>query len=213
MRQVIHPCSITLRTLRRPSCHPNLLFSWIKNAVFRLLPANSWQRSSRKLNNSSDYLFLQTHGRANISSSIWALTKASRLAPPAPRNVGSNEEGPPEATKHSQKDERDELKQVPRCVVLNIEQHQAAVTKRVDGAQDEGCHEGSKKWAPQRLEREVVAHLEEMEFTRLVVVGKLNSCSRHWWCVCCTSSKLKSTPPMGAPKATDTPAADAAERT
>ena len=31
--------------------------------------------------------------------------------------------------------------------------------------------------------------------------------------VCFTSSKLKSTPPIGAPKATDTPAADAAERT
>lgn len=31
--------------------------------------------------------------------------------------------------------------------------------------------------------------------------------------VCCTSSKLKRTPPIGAPKATDTPAADAAERT
>lgn len=31
--------------------------------------------------------------------------------------------------------------------------------------------------------------------------------------MCCTSSKLKSTPPIGAPKATDTPAADAAERT
>lgn len=28
-----------------------------------------------------------------------------------------------------------------------------------------------------------------------------------------TSSKLKRTPPIGAPKATDTPAADAAERT
>lgn len=81
----------------------------------------------------------------HVTVQVRTLTKASRLAPPAPRNVGSNEESPPEATKHSQKDERDELKQVPRCVVLNIEQHQAAVTKRVDGAQDEGCHEGSEK--------------------------------------------------------------------
>lgn len=87
------------------------------------------------------------------------LAEACRLAPPAPSDVGSDEEGAPEASENSQKDERDELKQVPRRVVLHVEQYQTAVTKRVDGAQDEGCHQGGKEGAPQRLEREVVAHL------------------------------------------------------
>lgn len=88
------------------------------------------------------------------------LTKACRLAPPAPSNVGSDEEGSPEASKNTQKDERNKLKQVPWCVVLNVEQHQSAVAKWIDGAQDKGCHQGSEKRAPQCLEREIVAHLQ-----------------------------------------------------
>lgn len=152
--------------------------------------------------------------QVRITYQVKVLTEACRLAPPAPRNVGSDEEGAPQASENSQKDERDELKQVPRRVVLNVEQHQSAVTKRVDGAQDKGRHQGSEEGAPQCLEREVVAHLEEMEKEErlLAVVEKFHSCSVYDD-VCCTSSKLKSTPPIGAPKATDTPAADAAERT
>lgn len=48
-------------------------------------------------------------------------------------------------------------------MVLNIEQHQSAVAKRVDGPQDKGCNQGGEERAPQRLEREVVAHLEDRE--------------------------------------------------
>lgn len=47
--------------------------------------------------------------------------------------------------------------------------------------------------------------------TTLAVDGLMNGA--EGWDASCTSSKLKRTPPIGAPKATDTPAADAAERT
>ena len=46
-------------------------------------------------------------------------------------------------------------------MVLHIEQHQAAVTEWINGAQDKGCHQGGKEGAPQGLEREVVAYLED----------------------------------------------------
>lgn len=78
-------------------------------------------------------------------------TETRRLAPPAPGDVGFDEEGAPEAPEHSQQDERDELKQVPWRVVLHVEQHQAAVPKRVNGAKHEGRHQGGKERAPQRL--------------------------------------------------------------
>jgi len=51
-------------------------------------------------------------------------------------------------------------------VVLHVEQHQAAVSKRVDGAQDERRHQGGEEGAPQRLEGEVVAHLDQRERER-----------------------------------------------
>lgn len=89
------------------------------------------------------------------------LAETRRLAPSAPGDVGSDEEGSPQAPKDAQKDKGDELKQVPRGVVLHVEQHQAAVTEGVDGAQDEGCHQGSEEGAPQRLQGEVVANLRE----------------------------------------------------
>lgn len=75
-----------------------------------------------------------------LTCKLISLAKTRRLAPPAPGDVGSDEEGAPEAPEYSQKDERDQLKQVPWRVVLHVEQHQAAVTKGVDGAQDEGRH-------------------------------------------------------------------------
>lgn len=101
-----------------------------------------------------------------------SLAETCGLASPAPGDVGSDEEGAPQAPEHSQKDERDQLKQVPWRVVLHVEQHQAAVTKRVDGAQDKGRHQGGKERPPQSLEREVVTHLEEdKRFTKLAVDG------------------------------------------
>lgn len=60
-------------------------------------------------------------------------------------------------------------------MVLDVEQHQPAVSKRVDGAQDEGRHQGSEEGAPQRLEGEVVADLEQRatgEVGRLAVAEK-----------------------------------------
>lgn len=44
-------------------------------------------------------------------------------------------------------------------MILHVEQHQAAVTKGVDGAQDKCRHQGSEEGAPQRLKGEVIAHL------------------------------------------------------
>lgn len=143
------------------------------------------------------------------------LAKACRLASPAPCNVGSDEEGAPETSEHTQEDERDEFEKVPRRVVLDVEQHQSAVAEWVYGTQHKCCNQGGEERTPQRLEGEVIAHLEERErtFEKGVV-------ERFYWCSAsefttgsCTSSKLKRTPPIGAPKATDTPAADAAERT
>lgn len=48
-------------------------------------------------------------------------------------------------------------------MILHVEQHQAAVAKGVNGAQDERCHQGGEEGAPERLEGEVIAHLAEGE--------------------------------------------------
>lgn len=52
-------------------------------------------------------------------------------------------------------------------MVLHVEQHQSAVAEWVYGAQDERRDQGGEEGTPQRLEREVVAHLEERERGRL----------------------------------------------
>lgn len=77
-----------------------------------------------------------------------ALTKTCGLAPAAPGDVGSDEEGAPQTTKYTEQDEGEELKQVPGRVVLHIEQNQAAVPKRVNGPKHECCHQGSEKGPP-----------------------------------------------------------------
>lgn len=94
---------------------------------------------------------------------IKLLAKACRLASPAPCDVRSDEEGAPETSEDTQEDERDEFEKVPRRVVFDVEQHQSAVAEWVYGAQDERCNQGGEEGTPQRLEREVVAHLEEGE--------------------------------------------------
>lgn len=99
--------------------------------------------------------------KQTLASCQWALTEACGLAPTAPGDVGSDEEGAPQTTKYTQQDEWEELKQVPGCVVLHIEQHQAAVSKWVNGAQHERRHQGSKKGPPQGLQREVITHLRQ----------------------------------------------------
>lgn len=87
-------------------------------------------------------------------------TTTSLLTSPAPGDVGLDEQRPPEASKYSQQDEGGQLHQVPRCMKLHIEQNQTAVSKRVDGAQREGCYQGSEERTPEGLQREVITHLK-----------------------------------------------------
>lgn len=98
-----------------------------------------------------------------MESFLEGRTEACGLAATAPADVGPDEEGPPQATKDPQQDEGDELEQIPRRVILHVEQHQAAVAEGVDGAQYERRHQGGEEGAPERLEGEVVAHLAEGE--------------------------------------------------
>lgn len=43
---------------------------------------------------------------------------------------------------------------------LHVEENQAAVPKRIDGAQSKRSYESSKEGAPQRLERKIVTDLK-----------------------------------------------------
>lgn len=89
------------------------------------------------------------------------LAQLRGLAPPAPGDVGPDEQRPPQAAKDAQQDEGHQLGHVPRRVVLDIEEHQAAVAERVDGAQSEGSNQRGEEGAPQGLEGEIVADLQE----------------------------------------------------
>lgn len=90
----------------------------------------------------------------------WIFPKPGGFSPPAPGNVASDEEGPPEAPKDAEQDEGEELSHVPGGVVLHVEQDQSAVSKRIDGPQCEGSHESSKKRPPEGFQRKVVADLK-----------------------------------------------------
>lgn len=89
------------------------------------------------------------------------LAQLRGLAPPAPGDVGPDEQRPPEAAEDAQQDEGYQLGHVPRRVVLNVEEHQAAVAKGVDRAQRERSNQRGEEGAPQGLEREIVADLQE----------------------------------------------------
>lgn len=89
------------------------------------------------------------------------LPQLGGLPPPAPGDVGPDEEGPPEAAEDPQQDEGHQLGHVPRRVVLHVEQDQAAVAKRVDGAQREGGDQRGEEGTPQRLQGEVIADLQQ----------------------------------------------------
>lgn len=91
----------------------------------------------------------------------WVFPKSGSFSPPAPGNVASDKEGPPQATKDSKQDEGEELSHVPRRVVFHIEQDQTAVSKRIDRPQCEGSYESSKKWPPEGFQRKVVADLKQ----------------------------------------------------
>lgn len=103
------------------------------------------------------------------------MTKPSRLAPAAPRNVRADEESSPDPPENTQQDEGYELQQMPRGVELHIEEHQPAVPKRVDGAKGEGRHQRSKERAPQRLQGEIITHLQEKERAGLVIQMTLDN--------------------------------------
>lgn len=91
----------------------------------------------------------------------WVFPESGGFSPPAPGNIASDKEGPPEATEDAEQDEGEELGHVPGGVVLHIEQDQPAVSKRIDGPQCEGSHESSKKWPPEGFQRKVVADLKQ----------------------------------------------------
>lgn len=105
---------------------------------------------------SNDSLFLRHRDRGPV-----ALTEACGLAPAAPGDVGSDEEGAPQTAEDAEQDEGEELEQVPGRVVLHVEQHQAAISERVNGAKHERRHQGGEKGPPQRLQREVITHLRQ----------------------------------------------------
>lgn len=89
------------------------------------------------------------------------LAQLRGLAPPAPGDVGPDEQCPPQAAEDTQQDEGHQLGHVPRRVVLNVEEHQAAVAEGVDGAQSEGSDQRGEEGAPQGLEGEIVADLQQ----------------------------------------------------
>ncbi len=119
-------------------------------------------------------------------------TITSTLTSPAPGDVGLDEQRPPEASKYSQEDEGGQLHQVPRGVKLHVEQHQAAVPKRVDGAQSEGRYQGGEERTPEGLQREVITHLKEEEtekrqgekghhkIIKLVFFANINVCESEY---------------------------------
>lgn len=84
----------------------------------------------------------------------------SPLTSPAPGDVGPDEQRPPEASEYSQQDEGGQLQHVPRGMKLHVEQHKAAVSERIDGAQSEGRYQGGEERTPKGLQREVITHLK-----------------------------------------------------
>lgn len=89
------------------------------------------------------------------------VTQPRRLTPTAPSDVCSDEKGAPDSSKNTQEDEGYQLQQVPRGVEFHIEQHQPAVTERIDGAKGKGSHQRSKERPPQCLQWEIITHLHE----------------------------------------------------
>lgn len=79
----------------------------------------------------------------------WVVTQACRFAPPTPGDVRPDKEGSPDASEDAQEHKGHQLNKVPGGVKLHVEQHQSAVSERVDGAQREGCHKGSEERTPQ----------------------------------------------------------------
>lgn len=89
----------------------------------------------------------------------WVLPQLGGFTPPAPGDVAADEEGSPQAPKHPQQDEGEELGHVPGCVIFHVKENKAAVPKGVDGSQRESRHQGCEKGPPQGLQGKVVTDL------------------------------------------------------
>lgn len=95
------------------------------------------------------------------------------------------------------------------------------ISKWIDWPQNKCSSQSTEEWTPQCFQWKIVANLNtekhELLFElRIYTINNISIEVQHsrnlLWQRLCTSSKLKSTPPMGAPKATLTPAADAADK-
>lgn len=93
------------------------------------------------------------------------------------------------------------------------------ISKWIDWPQNKCSSQSTKEWTPQCFQWKIVANLNTWNNEKhelLFVFRIINWSNFNTTEICydsvCTSSKLKSTPPMGAPKATLTPAADAADK-
>lgn len=101
----------------------------------------------------------RSDGRHHDDLQDRVLPELGGLAAATPGNVGPDEEGSPEPAEHAQEDKGKQLEQVPRGVILHVEEDQAAVAERVDGPQHEGGHQRREERPPQSLQRKVVADL------------------------------------------------------
>lgn len=74
---------------------------------------------------------------------------------------------------------------------LHVEQHQAAVSKGIDGAQGEGCHQGSKEGAPQGFQREVIAYLMESKEEKKIqeIILKTDNKKAHSFYLSCHTGR------------------------
>ena len=105
--------------------------------------------------------------------------------------------------KYAQEEEWEEFVCVPILVVRHLEQHELPVTEGVEEAQsDGGNHSAEEATVVMMRNRLRHAWSTKIYLLHMTFAGKKYE----------TSSKLNRTPPMGAPKATATPAAQAALR-
>ena len=124
-------------------------------------------------------------------------------------------------SKHSKQNEKDQFVRMPvlrakiyqiapqnnienhaYLVICNLEQYQLACTKRIQQPEGDCRNHCAKKAAKKKLSPLYPSHKHSIHLLHMTFGGKKYD----------TSSKLNKVPPMGAPKATATPAAHAALR-
>lgn len=97
----------------------------------------------------------------NLSDGV--LAQFAVLAEFAPVNVRLDEKCANAAAHDAETDERDQLDEDPRFVVLDEEEHRVLVAEGVDGAENESGDEGAEERPPERLQREVVRDFLQAE--------------------------------------------------